>query len=99
MLVHHIKNKNHHVRGKGFVKTTTRTKVNGKGLVEELPGMLVRFATNPQSSLNVGKAALENLGVVKKVVETGNDIKNAMKAAKKVTNLKLLDLIESIGKK
>jgi hypothetical protein len=71
--------------GKGFVDVLAQT----------LPSLAWSFATNPNSALETGKAAIEAIKFGKQLRDTSEEIKRARKAADKVYSLKLIDLIDN----
>ena len=95
---HKHRNNKSYVAGRGFVQLNARKYVMGKGFVDvlthKLPSLAWGFANNPGAAAETGKAAIEAFKFGKQMKETAEEIKRAKKAADKVYNLKLIDLID-----
>lgn len=95
---HKHRNNKSFVAGRGFVQLNAKKYVMGKGFVDvlaqRLPSLAWSFASNPESAAETGRAAMEAVKLGRQVKDAAEDIKRARKAADKVFNLKLIDLID-----
>lgn len=100
MIINHKDQHNkRYVAGRGFVQLNSRKYIMGKGFVDvlaqKLPSLAWSFATNPDSAIETGMAAMSAIKFGKQVRDTAEEIKRARKAADKIYSLKLMDLIDN----
>lgn len=97
MIIHKkVKHCRKYVQGRGFIIDKRQKYVHGKGLMDTIIPMVLNFAKDPESALNVGKAVKEltTSGInVGKAVKDLKSMANAKKAASEIKNNNI-----SIGK-
>jgi len=97
MIIHKkVKHCIKYVQGRGFIVDRRQKCVHGKGLMDTIIPMVLNFAKDPESALNVGKAVKElaTSGInVGKAVKDLKSMANAKKAASEIQNNNI-----SIGK-
>jgi len=97
MITHKkVKHCRKYVQGRGFIVDRRQKYVHGKGLMDTIIPMVLKFARDPESALNVGKDVKElaTSGInVGKAVKDLKSMANAKKAASEIKNSNI-----SIGK-